>query len=91
METRDYLIWAGVGAVTVLSLTLFVFALKRRLERGRPARFSIGLGLADVIEGVTGKELSPRAQMRVFLFSVGLSVAAAAAAIGVLVYLGAAL
>ena len=86
METQYVLIWAGVGTVAALSLTLFVFALKRRLERGRPARFSIGLGLVDVIEGLTGKELSPQSQMRIFLFSLALGVSAAAAAIGMAVY-----
>ena len=87
METRDYLIWAGVGVVAVVSLTMFVFGLKRRLERGRPARFTIGLGLVDVIEGITGKELSPQSQVRVFIFGLALSIALAMAAIGVAAYL----
>jgi hypothetical protein len=85
--TSDYLTWTGVGVVAVFSLVMFVFALKRRLERGRPARFSIGLGMVDVIEGITGKELSARAQMRIFLLSLAVGVAAAAAAIGVIIYL----
>jgi hypothetical protein len=89
VETGDYLTWAGVGSVAALSLTMFVLALKRRLERGQPARFSIGLGLVDVIEGLTGKELSPRSQMRIFLFSIALGVSLAAAGIGVIIYLGA--
>jgi hypothetical protein len=57
-----YLLWALAGMAAVLILMLAAVALRRRLKRGHPARFSIGLSLIDVIEGLSGRELSSRTQ-----------------------------
>ena len=73
-----YLVWGLVSVVVVLSI-IFAFAgIRRRLERGRPARFHFGFGagLVDVIEGLTGKELSPRAQAVVVAVSIAIGVLA---------------
>jgi hypothetical protein len=69
-----YLLWGFVGVIVVLSLVFAVAGIRRRMERGRPARFQFGFGVGpvDVIEGLTGKELSPRAQAIVFAVSIAI-------------------
>jgi hypothetical protein len=81
-----YLLWGLVGVIFVLSLVFAVAGLRRRLERGRPARFHFGFGagLVDVIEGLTGKELSPRAQAIVFAVSIAIGVLALIVGLSVL-------
>jgi hypothetical protein len=81
--TTQYLLWALASMVAALSLVFAFIGLKRRIERGRPAKFRIGISLVDVVEGLTGKELSPRAQttMLVVGVSIGLILAAGGVAI----------
>lgn len=85
-----YLVWTLVGIVLVLSLAFAVAGIQRRIERGRPARFhfSFGAGLTDVIEGLTGRELSARAQAIVFSVSVGIGVLALAIGLSILLLRG---
>jgi hypothetical protein len=73
-----YLVWGLVSVIVVLSVVFAFAGIRRRLERGRPARFHFGFGagLVDVIEGLTGKELSPRAQATVFGVTVAIGVLA---------------
>ena len=79
--TAQYLLWALASVVAALSLVFAFVGLKRRIERGRPARFHIGLSLVDVVEGLTGKELSPRTQATMLV--IGVSIALILAAVGV--------
>jgi hypothetical protein len=81
-----YLLWGLVGVIVVLSLVFAVAGIRRRMERGRPARFHLGFGagLVDVIEGLTGKELSPRAQAVVFGISIAIGLLALAVGLAVL-------
>ncbi len=69
-----YLTWGLAGGLLVVAVVVLVVALRRRIKRGRPARFHIGLGLVDVIEGLTGRELSRRSQGIIFgvVFGIGL-------------------
>ena len=73
-----YLVWGLVSVIVVLSVVFAVAGIRRRLERGRPARFHLGFGagLVDVIEGLTGKELSPRSQAIVLAVSIAIGVLA---------------
>ncbi len=71
-----YLTWGLAGVLAVLAIVFFIVALRRRIERGRPARFHIGLGLVDIIEGFTGKELSRRTQGVIFAVAIGIGVLA---------------
>jgi hypothetical protein len=75
--TAQYLLWALASLVAALSLVFAFVGLKRRIERARPAKFRIGISLVDVIEGLTGKELSARAHttMLVIGASIGLMLA----------------
>ena len=81
-----YLLWGLVGLIIVLSTVFAVAGLRRRMERGKPARyhFGFGAGLVDVIEGLTGKELSPRAQAVVFAITVAIGVLALAVGLAVM-------
>ena len=81
-----YLLWGLVGVIVVLSLVFAVAGIRRRMERGRPARFQFGFGVGpvDVIEGLTGKELSPRAQAIVFAVSIAIGVLALIVGLSVL-------
>jgi hypothetical protein len=71
-----YLTWGLAGGLLVLAIVFFIVGLRRRLERGRPARFHFGLGLVDIIEGFTGRELSQRTQGMIFAVAVGIGVLA---------------
>ena len=84
--TDRYLLWGHVGVIIVLSTVFAVAGIRRRIERGRPARFrvSFGIGLVDVIEGLTGKELSPRAQAIVFGITIAIGVLALAVGLAVM-------
>jgi len=77
----QYLVWGLAGIAVVLILALAAIAVRRRLERGRPARFSVGLSVIDIVEGVSGTELSPKAQAMVVAVSVALGLMAVAIAI----------
>jgi hypothetical protein len=81
-----YLQWGLVGAIAVIAIVFAVVGLRRRIARGRPARFHFGFGagLVDVIEGLSGRELSPRAQGFVFGVSIAIGIAALAVGIAVL-------
>ena len=81
-----YLLWGSVGVIFVLSIVFAVAGLRRRIERGRPARFHFGFGagLVDVIEGLTGRELSPRAQAVVFAITVAIGALALLVGLSVL-------
>ncbi|HEX5008187.1 MAG TPA: hypothetical protein VFV70_13810 [Hyphomonadaceae bacterium] len=78
--------WGLVGVILVLSTVFAVAGIRRRVERGRPARFHFGFGAGfiDVIEGLTGKELSPRAQAIVFAITGAIGVLALAAGLALL-------
>jgi hypothetical protein len=67
---NEYLLWGLAGLGVVLILALAAVAVRRRLERGRPARFSIGLRPVDIIEGLTGRELSRRTQAAILAGSI---------------------
>jgi hypothetical protein len=88
--TERYLVWTLVGIVIVLSVVFAVAGIRRRIERGRPARFHFGFGagLTDVIEGLTGRELSPRGQAIVFAVGVGIGVLALAIGLSILLLRG---
>ena len=81
-----YLVWGLISIVVVLSIVFAFAGIRRRLERGRPARFHFGFGagLVDVIEGLTGKELSPRAQAVVVAVSIAIGVLALLVGLSVL-------
>lgn len=81
-----YLVWGLVSIIVVLSIVFAFAGIRRRLERGRPARFHLGVGagLVDVIEGLTGKELSPRAQAIVFALSIAIGALAIVVGLSVL-------
>ena len=82
--TAQYLLWALASVVAVLSLVFAFVGLKRRIERGRPARFHIGLSLVDMVEGFTGKELSPKAQTAMLVVGVSIGLILAAGGIAIL-------
>jgi hypothetical protein len=77
----NYLIWGFAGVFLVLALVFTIVGLRRRLERGHPARFSIGISLVDVIEGLSGKELSPKTQGAILFWGVSIGLLFAIAAI----------
>lgn len=81
-----YLVWGIVSVIVVLSIVFAAAGIRRRLERARPARFHIGFGagLVDVIEGLSGKELSPRAQAIVLAVSIAIGVLALAVGLTIL-------
>jgi hypothetical protein len=73
-----YLLVGLISVIVVLSIVFAVAGIRRRIERGRPARFHFGFGasLVDVIEGLSGRELSARAQAVVFAISIAIGVLA---------------
>jgi len=75
MESR-YLVYGLASLLLVVAIVFMVVGVRRRIERGRPARFHFGIGLVDVIEGLTGKELSQKTQGRIFGAAVGLGLLA---------------
>ena len=81
-----YLLWGILGIIVVLSLVFAVAGIRRRMARGRPARFQFGFGVGpvDVIEGLTGKELSPRVQAIVFAVSITIGLLALVVGLSVL-------
>ena len=83
-----YLLWGLVGVVAVLSIVFALAGIRRRIERGRPARFHFGFGagLVDVIEGLTGKELSPRAQAVAFAVRIAIGVLALLIGLSILLF-----
>ncbi len=83
-----YLLWGLVGVIAILSIVFALAGIRRRIERGRPARFHFGFGagLVDVIEGLTGKEMSPRAQAVVVAVSIAIGVLALLVGLSIMLF-----
>jgi hypothetical protein len=76
------IVW-GLVAFVVVSMPVFIVpAFQRRIARGRPAPWTIGVGLVDLIEGLTGKEMSPAAQAKLRIVMFVLAVLALAGGLG---------
>ncbi len=80
----SYLIWVLASVVAVASLVFAFIGVRRRIERGRPARFSLGIGLTDVIESLTGKELSTKTQATIFIVALATGLLVLAVGIGLM-------
>ncbi len=76
--TERYVVWALAGIAAVLAIVFAAAGIRRRIQRGRPAEFRIGFGMSaiDVIEGLSGRELTPKAQAIVYFTGLGLALLA---------------
>jgi hypothetical protein len=48
-----YLVWGLVSVVVVLSIVFAFAGFRRRIERGRPARFHFGFGVLALLVGLS--------------------------------------
>lgn len=82
------IMFAAGGFILFTMPVIVVVGVQRRLERGRRAKFGpgfgLGVGLVDVIEGLTGKTMSPEAEARTKWIEIGLGVLALTIGLGVL-------
>jgi hypothetical protein len=68
------IVFALVGLSVVTLPAIIIPAFRRRMARGGSRRVGLGVGIVDVIEGVSGKELSSETAMKIRWIAVGLCV-----------------
>jgi uncharacterized membrane protein len=85
--TERYVVWALAGIAAVLAVVFALAGIRRRIQRGRAAEFHIGFGMSaiDVVEGLSGRELTPKVQAIVYF--TGLGLALLAVVVGLMVFL----